>query len=79
MDTEPITIYVDPQSAGAYRAASQEDRQKLDLLLAMRLRDATGPAGSLEQIMRQISQEAQARGLTPQILSDLLNDHGSVR
>lgn len=79
MDSEPITIFVDPQSAGAYRSASQEDRQKLDLLLAMRLRDATGPAGSLEQIMRQISQEAQARGLTPEILNDLLDDHGSVK
>lgn len=77
MDTEPITIHVDSQAAGVYRAASEEDRQKLDLLLAMRLREATGPGRSLEQTMRQISREAQQRGLTPEILDDLLDDRDS--
>ena len=78
MNTEPITIHVDSETAGAYLASSEEDRRKLDLLMALRLKDATRPGRSLEDIMRQISREAQRRGLTPEILEELLRNDGTA-
>jgi hypothetical protein len=66
VQTEEITIRVDPEVARAYRAASEPERRKLDLLLSLRLHDALRPGGSLEDLMRDISRKAQERGLTPE-------------
>jgi hypothetical protein len=74
MPVDEITIRVDPEAATAYRAATEEDRRKLDLLLSMRLRDITQPGESLQKIMREIGQKAQERGLTPEILEAILNE-----
>ena len=74
MQTEEITIRVDPQAARAYRAASEQERRKLDLLLNLRLQDALHPGGSLQELMRDISRKAQERGLTPEILESILNE-----
>ena len=52
MQTEEITIRVDTEAARAYRAASEEGRRKLDLLLSLRLHDALHPSGSLQDLMR---------------------------
>ena len=73
MQTEEITIRVDPQAAQAYRSANEQDRRKFDLLLSMRLHEAARPEGSLEELMRDISRRAQARGLTPEIVESILN------
>ena len=62
--TDTITIAVDPDLADAYRAASDQDRRKLDLLLNLRLRDVTRTDESLHDVMAEITQNAQARGLT---------------
>jgi hypothetical protein len=72
--TEEITIRVDPKAASAYRAASEEDRRKLDLLLSLRLNDALAANGSLKDVMREISRQAQERGLTPEILESILRE-----
>lgn len=64
MDTREITIRVDAEAARAYAAASSEEREKIDLLLSLRLSQVTGPSDSLEQIMRETSEAAQRRGLT---------------
>ena len=74
MHTEQITITVDKEAAEAYRAASEQERRKLDLLLSLRLHDALGPAGSLPDLMRRISKNAQERGLTPEILESILDE-----
>ena len=74
MQVEEITIHVDAEAANAYRAASDEERRKLDLLLTLRLKDATRSGGSLKQIMRDISRKAQQRGLTPEILKSILGE-----
>jgi hypothetical protein len=68
MQTEEITIHVDPAAAQAYRAASAQKRKKLDLLLSLRLQDALRPSGTLTDLMTEISRKAQERGLTPEIL-----------
>ena len=74
MSLEQITISVNTDVANAYRIASEEERRKLDLLVNLRLRDATRTKLSLKQIMGEISQNAQERGLTPDILQSILDE-----
>lgn len=74
MQTEEITIHVDPGAAQAYRTAPDEVRRKLDLLLNIRLQDALRTGGSLQDLMREISRKAQERGLTPEILESILDE-----
>ena len=73
MLTEEITIRVALEAAQAYRAASEQERRKLDLLLSLRLQDVLRPSGSLKELMRDISRKAQERGLTPKILESVLS------
>ena len=72
--TREITIRVDPAAADAYQAASESQRRKLDLLLSLRLMEAARTPDSLEHVMDQISRNAQSRGLTDEILDDILRD-----
>ena len=71
--TDQITVSVDPDVAQAYRSVSDMDRRKLDLLVNLRLRDATRDRQSLRDIMRDISRDAQGRGLTPETLQTILD------
>ncbi len=71
---EQITVSVDPDVAERYRSASGEERRKLDLLINLRLRTATKSGKSLRDVMREISRNAQRRGLTPEILQSILAD-----
>jgi hypothetical protein len=74
MQTEEITIHVNPEAAQAYRAASEQDRRRLDILMSLRLQDALRPSGSLTDLMREISRSARERGLTPEILEAILHE-----
>jgi len=74
MDTREITIRVDAEAAKVYAAASEEEREKIDLLLSLRLSQVTGPSSSLEQVMRETSEAARARGLTARDLDELLRE-----
>ena len=75
MATTTIQIPVDEATAKAFFTASAEDRRKMELLLRLRLRDlTTGPQRSLSEVMDEMGAEAQARGLTPEILESLLNE-----
>jgi hypothetical protein len=70
-----ISIPVDAETAQAYHATSAEDQKKLQLLLRLRLRELTRiPTRSLRDVMDEIGANAEARGLTPEILEQLLND-----
>lgn len=74
LNTEKITIQVTPEAAKAFRSASEGDRKKMELLLNLRLLEVARTRKPLEQIMREISQAAKERGLTQEILDDLLKD-----
>lgn len=74
MDTREITIRVDAEAAKAYAAASSEEREKIDLLLSLRLSQVTGPSVPLEQVMREISESARAQGLTEDRLNEMLRE-----
>jgi hypothetical protein len=74
METKNITIRINAEVARIFEAASEEQQRKLEALLSLRLSDATRSKRSLEQVMNNISQNAQARGLTPDILDVILPD-----
>ncbi len=74
MDTKNITIRVNAEVARIFETASEEQRRKLEALLSLKLSDATRNKRTLEEVMSEISQNAQARGLTPEILDSLLHE-----
>ena len=75
MATATISIEVDADTARTFAAAPVEDRRKLQLLLSLRLRELTSrPARPLKEVMDEIGRDAEARGLTPEILKSLLRD-----
>ena len=71
---EQITVSVDPEVAKRYRSASDNERRKLDLLVSLRLLDATESGKSLRETVQEISRSAQRRGLTPEILQAILDE-----
>ena len=72
--TEQITVSVDPNVARAYRAASDSERRKFDLLVNLRLREAISPRKSLIDVVEEIGRNAERRGLTPEILQSILDE-----
>jgi len=78
MATTSLTIQVSEEAARAFTQVSPEDQRKIQLLLDLRLRDLTIsplPRKSLQAVMDEIGKNAAARGLTPDGLESLLNDH----
>ena len=73
MAVEQIMVSVDSDVATAYRAATQSERQELDLLVNLHLREVTLSRQSIKEIAAEISQKAQQRGLTPEILKNILD------
>jgi hypothetical protein len=74
MKTKTITIRVNAEVARIFEAASEEQRRKLEALLSLKLADATRHKRPLEEVMSDISRNAQARGLTPEILNSILGE-----
>ncbi len=74
METREITIRVTPVAASIYESASEQERRRLDALLSLRLGEAATPSHSLREIMREASREAQERGLTEDILKEILDE-----
>ncbi|MDA0841482.1 MAG: hypothetical protein O3B01_23065 [Planctomycetota bacterium] len=74
MQTQEITIRVSSDAAKVYESASHEERLKLDLLLSLKLGEVRKKKRPLEEIMSEISEKAQKRGLTPEILESILNE-----
>lgn len=76
---EEITIEVPSEVAEAYRNASEEDRKQLQLKIAAIMQSQLTISrqealARLRNTMDTASSEAQARGLTPEILELILND-----
>lgn len=74
MGTKQITIQIDNEAARAFNSASLGDRRKLEALVSIQFVEATKTKDALKQIMRGISQKAQERGLTSEILRTILNE-----
>jgi hypothetical protein len=75
METRTITILVDPRVEQAWNAADDAERRKLQVLFNLLLGDLiSDERPSLEKIMDEVGREAEARGLTPEILESILRD-----
>ena len=74
-----VVLRVDPATATAYRKASKEERERARLaferaLDEQRERDRKEAAGNVLQIMDEMAREAKERGLTPELLEQILNE-----
>lgn len=76
MTTIPLTIHVEPDTAHAFLAASEEeDRRKMELLLGLQLgRLVSTNQETLGEIMDRMGREAEANGMTPESLQTILDD-----
>ena len=74
METINLQIKVEPKVATLYEKLDSTQPKKIQLLLGVWLKEAIANQTSLEDIMNQCSQEAQANGLTPEILESLLQE-----
>jgi hypothetical protein len=73
MSTEIITLEIDADAVQAFKSASTAEQEKLQVLLGMLLKEyARADASSLKATMDEISEKAQSRGLTPEILASIL-------
>lgn len=73
MSVASVSVPLDSETAIIYSRASAEDQKKLRLLLSLWLREFALSPRPLKAIMDEISEKAQARGLTPEILESLLH------
>ncbi len=75
MLTETITLQVESEVARFYNEAPQTDKQKLQALFGSWLKQySEADVHSLKKTMDEISNNAQSRVLTPEILEPLLAD-----
>ncbi|MDJ0903805.1 MAG: hypothetical protein QNJ55_33960 [Xenococcus sp. MO_188.B8] len=73
--TQEITIKVSPKVAAAYQNSTEQEKQRLQVLVNLFLdRDTPNNTDLLGAIMDQISDRAQERGLTPEILESILHE-----
>jgi hypothetical protein len=69
----PLFLAVEEFFRDDYLGASEEERRKLDALLSLRLTDAAQRNRPLHDVIQEISHEAQAKGMTPDILQEILD------
>lgn len=75
MATEAITIQVDRDAARVFNTAPPEEQKKMEVLVSIWLKEiASTDTRSLKEVMDEIGQEAQRRGMTSEILDSILND-----
>ena len=70
-----VTIELEDEAAELFRSASDEERKRMELLLSLWLREyATGSKVPFDTLLDQMSDRAEARGLTRETLDSLLHD-----
>ncbi len=74
METKLITVRVNMEAARIFEKAPEAEKRKIEALLSLKLTEATRKKRTLEEVMSDISQKAQERGLTPEILESILNE-----
>jgi Tfp pilus assembly protein PilO len=70
---KPITFQVDAEVADAFNQASSSQQQAIQSVISLWLKQMVQPE-SLAAITQEIRQEAASKGLTLDILQELLND-----
>ncbi|MBF0526950.1 MAG: hypothetical protein HQK56_17835 [Deltaproteobacteria bacterium] len=68
-------IKVPAEVAQAFNAAGEAEREKVAFLMRFWLtNEIDRNTASLFEVMNEISDEAEAKGLTPEILNEILNE-----
>lgn len=70
---EKITIEVDNEIAKAYRESDLNKQEKVNTIIKLFFQPEFADK-SLSEVMENIADKAEKRGLTPEILEDILND-----
>jgi len=70
---ETITIKVDQEVAQLYQEADLNKQEKLNNLIKLFFKPELAQK-SLSQVMKEIADQAEKRGLTPEILAEILNE-----
>lgn len=70
---ETISIQVDADVARAFQSVEPEQQQKIQALVGLWLKRAMHLT-KLQATMDHMSDEAEANGLTPEILESILNE-----
>jgi hypothetical protein len=70
---ETIELQVDADVARTFQSAQPEQQQKVQVLMSQWLKRAMAVT-KLQATMDRLSDEAEANGLTPEILQSILND-----
>ncbi|KKD39899.1 MAG: hypothetical protein WAN66_17470 [Limnoraphis robusta] len=75
---EEITIKVPADLAESYRNANEQEKQQIEtriaFLLKIQILSQQTAIDQLRKTMSEIGQKAVAKGLTPEILEDILKD-----
>jgi hypothetical protein len=79
MATEAITVEGDAAAARVFKNASPEERRTLAALVSVHLLEASTPRQSLRDLMESISQRAQERGVTEEIVQEILTEADEAR
>jgi hypothetical protein len=74
MTVATIQIKVGEKTAQLYKKAAKEDQEKIQLLLSLWVSEFENSDILLIDLMDDVSEKAQTRGLTPEILEALLKD-----
>jgi len=70
-----ITLEVHPEIAAAYQAVSSAEREQITKIVTLLLQNPKeSDLAFLRRIMDDISDKAEANGLTSEILESILND-----
>ncbi len=68
-----LSIQFDPDIAQAFQSSQPEQQQKIQNLLNQWMRQAL-KISTLQTTMDKLSDEAEANGLTPEILQSIINE-----
>lgn len=74
MATEEITLRVSEEAARAFHQATPGEQLRLETLVSLQLLDELQPRRPLEEVIVEMSRQAQEHGLTPEKLAELLRD-----
>ena len=70
---KPLTLQVEAPIADAYQNTTPENRQALQALVSIFLH-CVSQQTPLQKVVQEIRLEAQQKGLTPEILEEILKD-----
>lgn len=73
--SEIITLQIDREAANIFKSTSAEVREKLQVLFGIWIKElGKGGTESLKRTMNELGDNAGARGLTPEVLKEILEE-----